>query len=393
MNGRALLEKAEKDIQRLKTKDGILHAGIPKFRCFFGRDSIITAMELLNYDFRIARKVLLKLANLQGKGRNTVREEEPGKIMHELRINPPKKMRGWDFPYYGSIDATPLFVILAEKYLERTKDVRTIKAIYPNLEKAIYWCIYYGDKDTDGIIEYQRLNSFGLENQGWRDSHDGILTHLGEKPPYPIAPVEVQGYLLAALKGFFELWRMGSKDNDDGAKTMADVYRHIKLTQREIERFYWPHEKYYHLALDGWKEPVYVVSSNPGHLLFCEVVSQERAEMIAKRLFEPDLYSGWGIRTVSAKEPFYNPEGYHTGSVWVWDNWMIIQGLRRYGLDEYADKLSASLLEAIEEMGCIPELFPGYARGERKLDHKKTKACSIQAWSCGAVINLLKGGG
>lgn len=384
------IEKASRDnISKLKTSKGYLLAGIPYFKALYGRDSIISALELLPFDPLIARDTLYAQAPLQGSKVDFLTEEEPGKIPHEywtegfdhLAKNGWYKSNG-RLIYYGSVDATPLFIILMGEYLDFTNDWETFKALWPFIEKAYYWICEFGDKDKDGFVEYESFSStHGLDNQGWKDSWDSIKHKDGALAEPPIALVEVQAYVYQALKyvaGFYR--KIG-----DEKKAELILQDAEKLKRKFNERFWMPEEKFYALALDKDKKKVEVISSNVGHLPVTGIVPEERAGMVIDRLLKPDIFINGKLRTLSSQEIYYDPRSYHNGSIWPHDNWFFFKGLIKYKRFKEALQICNSFLRTFIELDCIPELL-NIENGKAEFCYR---TCKIQAWAAGACSSFI----
>jgi glycogen debranching enzyme len=365
------------------------YAGVPWYNTAFGRDGIITAMEVLWVAPQVAKNALIFLAHMQAKEMIPAKDAEPGKILHEARSGEMANTAEIPFKeYYGTIDATPLFVMLAGMYYQHTADMAAIKNLWPNIKAAINWIDNYGDLDGDGFVEYKHKAENGLTNQGWKDSHDSVMYKNGELCEPPIALCEVQGYVYAA-KNYASLLAevLGEKDFAQQLKTEA-----AQLKQKFNEVFWDEESSCYALALDGNKKPCKVVSSNPGHCLFCGIVDDDKAAKLAATLLSADMFSGWGIRTLSEGGKRYNPMSYHNGSIWPHDNALIAAGLARYGFQKEAAKILSALFDAslFIELQRLPELYCGFPRRRGEGPTSYPVACSPQAWSVGAVFMLLQ---
>ena len=366
----------------------IPYAGIPWFATPFGRDAIITSIEMMWLDSTVARGVLRFLAATQAKDVRRESEAEPGKILHEMRSGEMARLGEVPFAfYYGSVDSTPLFVMLAGLYYERTRDLATISQLWPNIEAALHWIDAYGDRDGDGFVEYQGGET-GLTNQGWKDSADSVFHADGSNAEAPIALCEVQGYVYAAKRLAAKMAAARGL-----AKRAGELEREAENLRIRFEEAFWcPDIGTYALALDGRKRPCRVRSSNAGHLLFAGIVAQERAAAVAEQLLGPTFFTGWGIRTIASSEARYNPMSYHNGSVWPHDNALIGLGFARYGLRQQAQRVLTGLYGSSRYMDLRrpPELFCGLRRTPGKGPTLYPVACSPQAWASAAPLALLQ---
>jgi glycogen debranching enzyme len=356
----------------------------------FGRDSVITSYQSLHVVPELAASTLDVLASLQGTREDDFRDQEPGKILHELRFG---ELTAFEerphSPYYGSADGTVLFLILLDEYERFTGDADRVRRLEPNARAALSWIDEYGDRDGDGYVEYARRNTeTGLENQCWKDSWNSILFADGTLAKLPRATCELQGYVYDARLRCARLAREVWGDEALAQKLEGQA---AELKQRFNEDFWLDDRGYYALALDGDKRLVDALTSNIGHLLWSGIVLDERADQVVAHLLGPRLFSGWGVRTMALGDGGYNPIGYHQGTVWPHDNSLIAAGLRRYGYDDEAATIASAILEAAEYfLGRLPETFAGYERSLTQYPVEYPTACSPQAWATGAPLLLLR---
>jgi glycogen debranching enzyme len=388
-----LLGRGLRDLRALYTEmdgAGIIAAGIPWYVAVFGRDTLITSHQMLMLSSRPARDSLQVLAGLQGSSMDDWRDEEPGKILHEIRKGELARAgRIPHTPYFGSVDATPWFLILLAQYFRWTNDLGFVKELLPAAEAALEWIDRFGDLDGDGFVEYHSRSPRGLRNQGWKDAHDSVIHADGRPAEPPIALAEVQAYVYMAKVRMADVYgALGDFERAVRLKDQATVLR-----RRFHEAFWMEEEGFFAGALDADKEPVRTIVSNPGHGLYCGIVEPRRAEDVARRLFEPDMFSGWGIRTMSKEAAGYNPMSYHNGTVWPHDNALIAAGLKRYGFLDATNRIATAMFEAAQytDYMRLPELFCGFTRRAPSPPVQYPVACSPQAWAAGTPFLLLQG--
>ena len=387
------LDRAILDLRMLTATDddgeAYIDAGVPWYSALFGRDSILTAYETLTANPQIAWGVIRGLAARQGREVDEWRDEEPGKILHELRVGELARTDEIPHtPYFGTVDATPLWLVLFSAAYRWTGDLDAVRELWPNALAALRWIDEHGDADGDGYVEYRKRSPGGLDNQGWKDSADAIVHPDGSPAEGPIALVEVQGYVYQAKR---RLVRVAEDLGED------DLARQLEKEAEELRTrfnrdFWMEKEGFYALALDGSKQPVRTITSNPGHCLWSQVVDPANAPKVVRRLLSPGLLSGWGIRTLARKQAAFDPIGYHTGSVWPHDNALIAHGLKRYGFDREA----VSVLDQLASAGAyfpyarFPEVFCGFSSEEVPVPVQYPVACRPQAWSSAAPLLMVR---
>lgn len=359
-------------------------AGLPWYGALFGRDSIISALQALAYEPNIAEDIIRLLAHYQGRKNDDWRDEEPGKILHELRRGELANLNEIpQTPYYGSVDSTPLFLILVGEHANWTGDLSLFKEIGPHVRRALHW-IDHGGADPNGrYLSYASKSSKGLGNQGWKDSGDSVMNADGSLATPPIALVEVQGYVYRAKLLIANLYeRAGDKETAERLRNEAAQLK------KDFNRDFWVEsKKFYAIALQKDGRPAAVISSNPGQALWTGIIDDDKAEAVVDHLAAEDMFSGWGIRTLSHKEPRYNPIGYHLGTVWPHDNSIIAAGFRHYGFDEQAIRVLESIVDAGQhfEHARLPEVFGGFSQHDFAVPVRYPVACHPQAWAAGSV--------
>ncbi len=364
-------------------------AGIPWYVAPFGRDAILTACEALVLDPDVARGTLLALAGLQATADDPWRDAEPGKIPHQLRTGELARIgRVPHTPYYGTVDATPLFLMLAGDYHRWTRDLETLRTLRPAFDAALRWIDEWGDKDGDGFVEYERRSPAGQQNQGWKDSADSVPHADGSLAAGPLALAEVQGYVYEAKLRIAEVYdALGEREHAEELRTQAAALR-----AAFNDAFWDAEEEFLVLALDGGKAQARSVASNAAHCLYCGIVENDKAARVAERLMASDMFSGWGIRTLSSDSAAYNPMSYHNGSVWPHDNAIAAAGLKRYGFDEAAARIAGALFDVAAGARDyrLPELFCGFDRSESSSIVPYPVACVPQAWAAAAPFLLVQ---
>jgi glycogen debranching enzyme len=387
-----LIDASVRDLHALMMPVGghqLPAAGIPWYVAPFGRDSLLSACETLMLNPDVARGTLLVLAGLQARDDEAWRDAEPGKILHELRTGELARTGHIPHtPYYGTVDATPLFLMVAGGYYRWTLDLDTMRELRPALDAALHWIDEWGDRDGDGFVEYERRAPAGLVNHGWKDSHDSIVHADGSLAQGPIALAEVQGYVYEAKLRIADVY--AALGDEAGAERLR--YEAGELRGAFNEAFWDADEGFFALALDGRKAQVRSVTSNPAHCLYCGIVDADKAAMVAERLMAADMFSGWGIRTLSASSPAYNPMSYHNGSIWPHDNAIAAAGLKRYGFDAATNRIAAGLFDVASGARDfrLPELFCGFQRDGSRAIVAYPVACIPQAWAATAPFMLLQ---
>ncbi|MCU1667197.1 MAG: Amylo-alpha,6-glucosidase, partial [Blastococcus sp.] len=360
----------------------------PWFMTVFGRDSLLTAWMALLLDPSLALGTLRTLARFQGTEVEPRSDQEPGKILHEMRFGMDSaRSLGGGSVYYGSIDSTPLFVMLLGELELWGADPADVAELLPAADRALGWLEQYGDRDADGYVEYERATDRGLRNQGWKDSFDGVTFADGRIADPPIALAEVQGYAYAA---YVARAGMAERAGDVGtAQRWADRAAALRVS---FNRDFWlPERGWFALGLDRDKRPIDSLASNMGHCLWTGIVDEDKAAQVAEHLLSPEMFTGWGVRTLASSMAAYNPMSYHNGSVWPHDNALIAAGLMRYGFVEHAQRIAGSLIDAAACFGGrLPELFCGFDRTEFGAPIPYPTSCSPQAWAAASPLLLLR---
>ena len=386
-----VLARSFDDLHMLLTTergDTFFAAGVPWFVALFGRDCLVTALEILAFDPGVAASTLDLLARYQGDRDDEARDEQPGKILHELRSGEMANLGEVpQTPYYGTVDATLLFLVLLAEYVRWTGDLDVWHRLRGHAQRALDWIDRDGDHDGDGFIDYEVRSAMGLANQGWKDSYNAIAHPDGRLAAPPIALVEVQGDLYRAWLGMAGLYR----HDGDEARAQALEARAAELRTRVATAFWMPGRNYLAVALEKGGRQVRTVTSNPGHALWSGILDQEAAGGVARTLLDPQLFSGWGIRTLALGQTCYNPIDYQVGAVWPHDNALIAAGLKRYGFMDEVLQVFTALYEAAThfENFRLPELFAGFPRSQYPVPVRYPVACSPQAWAAGALPFLL----
>jgi glycogen debranching enzyme len=389
----AAVDQALADLAALRIVDRahpdrpVVAAGAPWFMTLFGRDSLLTAWMTLPFDGSLAGGVLASLADLQGRNEDPTSEEQPGRILHELRRHGGSGAFSSRSRYYGTVDATPLFVgLAAEAWRWRAIDDDALRALAPAVGRAVDWITGPGDSDSDGFLDYRRRSPQGLANQGWKDSWDGITRADGTLPDAPLALVEVQGYAYAALRGAAAL-----AEAVDIGHHADELLRRAERLKDRFNEVFWDQRGYFVLGLDAEGRPIDSLTTNPGHALWSGIADDNKARRYVERLVDPDLWTGWGLRTLARSMGAYDPLSYHNGSVWPHDTALCIAGAARYGCWDAVDLLVDGALEATRHFdGRPPELFAGLARDDVAIPVAYPSSCSPQAWASASVLMLVR---
>jgi glycogen debranching enzyme len=366
----------------------VVAAGAPWFMALFGRDALLTSFLTAHIDASLALGTLQTLADRQGRRVDLVSEEEPGRILHEVRLGSSAGLAlGGGETYFGTADATPLFVMVLGELARWTPDAAAIAALLPHADRALAWTRQHGDLDGDGFVEYARSTDRGLVNQGWKDSWDGITFADGRLPATPIALCEVQAYVYAAYRA-----RAALAESMGDAATAADCGRRAEELRASFnEQFWLPSRGWYALGLDADKRPIDALASNMGHCLWAGIVDDDKAEQVAAALLSPEMFSGWGVRTLASSMGAYNPMSYHNGSIWPHDNAIVVAGLMRYGFVDAAQRVALAILDAADHFGGrLPELFCGFDRADFSGPVPYPTSCAPQAWAAATPLHLIR---
>ncbi len=391
---RALVARSGDDLAALRIFDpefpdrAVVAAGAPWFMTLFGRDSLITSWMAMIIDPELALGTLQTLARYQGTDENPLTEEEPGRILHEMRFGESAELSlGAGNVYYGTVDATPLFVMLLGELRRWGIQPEAVDALLPAADRALEWIDRYGDRDGDGYVEYRRTSDRGLVNQGWKDSWDGVRFADGRLPEAPIALCEVQGYVYAAL-----LARSRFAEEGGDAATAGRLAARAADLKARFNRDFWLEEQgWFAMGLDAEKKPIDALVSNMGHCLWTGIVDDDRAEAVARRLLSDDMFTGWGVRTLARSMEGFNPISYHCGSVWPHDNAIVASGLMRYGFVEESHRILEGMIDASVSFGLrLPELFAGLPRRPLGFPVSYPTSCSPQAWAAASPLLFLR---
>jgi glycogen debranching enzyme len=387
-----VIDRSFEDLRMLETRERgetYFAAGVPWFVCLFGRDSIVTALETLAYDPIVARDTLLLLARYQGRRHDEWRDEEPGKILHELRIGEEANLGEIpQTPYYGTVDATPLFICLLAQYVRWTGDLALFQRLAGNVERALTWLEQTADHDGDGFVDYISKSNRGLANQGWKDSGNSIANEDGSPVEPPVALVEVQGYAYRAQLDAAWLFRLAGDE-----QRASRLERSAEELRKRFRRRFWIGRRHYlALALQQGGRPAASIASNPGQALWSGIVDPAHARAVARMLLSDRMFSGWGIRTMAEGEAAFNPVDYQVGSVWPHDNALIAAGLKRYGFVDEALQVFSGLYDAASRLPGyrLPEVFAGFRRDDYPEPVRYPVACAPQAWAAGALPYMLQ---
>ena len=387
-----VLARSFEDLRMLATRERgetFFAAGVPWFVCLFGRDSLVTALQTLAYDARVAADTLLLVAKYQGRRHDEWRDEEPGKILHELRVDEKANLNEVpQTPYYGTIDATPLFICLLAEYVRWTGDLALFHKLRGNVDRALRWIDDVADHDGDGFVDYESRSSKGLANQGWKDSGNAITNQDGSPVVPPVALVEVQGAVYRAKLDAAWLHRL-----EGDAARARELERAAETLRTRFQRAYWlPRRRFLAVALQQGSRPAASLASNQGQALWSGIVDPKHADAVAKRLLSTPMFSGWGIRTLAVGEAAFNPIDYQVGAVWPHDNSLIAAGLKRYGFEQEALRVFTAIYQAATRFPNyrLPEVFAGFARERYPEPVQYPVACSPQAWAAGALPFMLQ---